>query len=171
MPPLASDFVMLDLVYNNVIQHRALLKVDVPAMMVKIESVLSTPPTLERSEDKLGPSTESIPILPAPPAPLTADFMVVTDPGSSTLIIEPAHLTITIDFRFSKTTPLKTPFLKIASSASLVVIPTVRVTYNDHASTDFSFNTTPPLLEVDFKDEFVEELIDRFYKSLSVVSQ
>jgi len=26
--------------------------------------------------------------------------------------------------------------------------------------------TTPPLLEIDFKDEFVEELVDSFYKSL-----
>ena len=62
---------------------------------------------------------------------------------------------------------MKTLFLKITSSASLVVIPTVlELPIITMPQQTFHSTTTPPLLEIDFKDEFVEELVDSFYKSL-----
>ena len=102
-PLLALDLVILDLVYNSVIQHQATLKVDVPVMMVETKSVLSAPLALERSEDRVKPSTESIPIPPASLALSTADLMVVFDFDSSTLIVDPARPATTTDFSFLET--------------------------------------------------------------------
>jgi len=119
------DSVMLDLVYNSVIWHLANSEIDVPAMVVETESVLSPPLALERNEDRLEPSSKSIHIPPASPTPLAADLKVVTGSDSSTAIVEPALRVTVVDFSFPETTPLKTPFLNVASSISLLVIPTV----------------------------------------------
>ena len=90
MPLPVLDSVMLDLVYNCVIRHLANSEIDVLAMVVETESVLSPPLALERNEDRLELSSKSIHIPPASPAPLAADLKVVTGSDSSTAIVEPA---------------------------------------------------------------------------------
>ena len=105
---------MLDVVYCNIIQCQTTSAVD---LLVTIETkpVPSTLSELEQSEARPKPTTELISIPPAPPAPSTANLMVVTGPDSSTLIGDDYR------FRFSYSHLCGTPLLMVTSFDSLVV--------------------------------------------------
>ena len=106
-------------------------------------------------------------ILPTPPAPSTADLLVITCPGSSKLIVEPACLVMSICFASLIVTSMESPLPMVIYSDSLVVASIIL----SMSIMTTPQKTSPPaivssMLEVDFKDEVVSELLDSFYKSL-----
>ena len=123
--------------------------------MVEIESALPIQMASEHGEDRPEPRTESSLISPTPPASPFINLVVVS---------KPARQEITADFVFLTTAPEKTPFLL---SASIVATPASQKSSTMAMPQQSSPSSIAPLpLEFDFKDEFIEELVGGFHKSL-----
>ena len=100
------------------------------------------------------PEPESFLILPTSPTSSSTDLVVS----------ELARQGITADFIFSMIAPAKAPFSLIASEAITLATPESFIIATPQQSCPSA--NTPLTLEVNFKDEFIEELIEGFYKSL-----
>jgi len=75
-----------------------------------------------------------------------------------------ARQEIITDFIFPKTAPVKTFFALIASTVVTPATPDLSTMAMPQQSSPLAI--APPSLEVNFKDEFIEELVESFYKSL-----
>ena len=74
------------------------------------------------------------------------------------VVSELVHQEITADIIFSMIAPAKTPFLLVASIAITPTTPELSITTLPQQSSPSAI--TPPPLEVNFKDEIIEGLIE-----------
>ena len=145
------DPVLLSLVHQSMTQQQATPR-DLPETMVETESASSVQIAPEQGEGQPEPGIESSLI---PPTPLFTDLVVVTEPASQE---------ITADFVFLTGAHAKTPFSLIVLMATTPAASKSSTMAMPQQSSPSAI--VPPLLEVDFKDEFIEELIGGFHKSL-----
>ena len=109
----------------------------------------------EHVEGQLEPETVSSLIQQTPLAALSTDLVVVS---------EPVRQELTADYIFLTTVFAKTPFPLIALIVVTPATPELSTMVVPQQSSPSAI--APPSLKVDFKDEFIEELIEGFYKSL-----
>ena len=148
----AIDPVLLSLVHHSVTQQQATLGVDLPITTVETKSTSPIQTVQEQGEGQ--PEIELSQILPTPPSSLSTDLVVVS---------EPTCQGITTNFIFSMTAPLKTPFSLIALAVITPTTPESSIMAMPQQSSPLAIGPLP--LEVNFKDEFIKELVEGFYKT------
>ena len=78
------------------------------------------------------------------------------------MVSEPARQEIIVDFVFLMVAPAKTPF----PSSTIVTSATLESLVIAMSQKCSPSTIAPPPLEIDFKDEFIEEIVEGFYKSV-----
>ena len=164
------DLAGLHVLYHSIIQYRPSSTADSIAI-VETESVPSTIPVTEQIKSQPKPTSEPVSILPVPLAVVTTGLMVITNPSFPTLIFEPASSAMVTDPVSSVASMLiyvETPSRLTASSAPLMTAPMTPST----VITTKPMNTSPSRIiqspgVIEVEKEFVAELVDSFFKSLS----